>query len=299
MLPLLVAAFLASAPGAPGGEVPGAGGPGAHAASSPRWTWRHPDLEALYVAGRFEAGLAEARRRIALAPDDAHLYGHAARFLYEIGELKGKAAPRAERHAIYQEMLRLLETGLRHEPGHPFLLFGLGLAKARLGTTDGVLASLSMARSIEHAWRAAIASGFAYQSANGENQLPCDAMVALGIMYRMIPDWWIVGVIAGVRGDLDQSLAQLEAADACAPGRIRTMKERAATLLCMGTRRDDEGRLVAGRALAARVAAMTPTTGTERIDVRDARALGSDPTLACAYSRDGQQDLDERRLAGR
>ncbi|MCC7075025.1 MAG: hypothetical protein IT383_27180 [Deltaproteobacteria bacterium] len=290
----MVALGLAAAPAAPGDPVPHA-----PAASASRWSWRHPDLEALYVDGRFAEGLIEARRRIAVTPDDAHLYGHAARFLYELGELKGKAAPRAERRAIYREMLRLLEEGLRREPGHPLLLFGLGLAKARLGTTDGVLASLWMARSIEDSWRAAIASGFAYRSANGENQLPCDAMVALGIMQRMIPDWWILGVIAGTRGDLDASLALLDHADGCAPGRIRTMKERAATLLCMGTRRGDDARLAEGRALAARVAAMAPATGTERIDVRDARALASEPALACAYSRDGQQDLDERRLAGR
>ncbi len=296
MVFLVVALALTGTSGAPG--APDAATPSVVAAS-PRWTWRHPDLEAHYVAGRFDEGLIEARRRIALAPDDAHLYGHAARFLYEIAELKGKRAPRAERRALYREMLRLLEEGLRKEPGHPFLLFGLGLAKARLGTTDGVLASLWMARSIDESWRAAIAGGFAYKSANGENQLPCDAMVALGIMRRMIPDWWIVGAIAGVRGNLDASLALLDDADRCAPGRNRTLKERAATLLCMGTRRTDARRLDEGRTLAARVAAMAPTTGTERIDVADARALASDPTLACAYSRDGQQNLDERRLAGR
>lgn len=299
MLALAFTVALLGASPAQSGDAPSGAAPPAPVGAAPRWSWRHPDLDAMYTAGRFQDGLAEARRRLAASPGDAHLYGHAARFLYEIGELRGKGAPRAQRRAIYREMLGLLEEGLRREPGHPFLLFGLGLAKARLGTTEGVLSSLAMARSIESSWRAAIDSGFAYQSANGENQLPCDAMVALGIMKRMIPDWWIVELLAGTRGDLDASLALLDDADRCAPGRIRTLKERAATLLCLGKRRGDQRRLDEGRALAARVAALTPTTGTERIDVRDARALAEDPALACAYSRDGQQDLDQGRLADR
>lgn len=260
-------------------------------------TWRHPDLEALYVAQRHDEGLRRAREKLAASPDDAHLYGHAARFLYEIGERTRRTDRSVDKRALYEEMHALLERGLALEPDHPQLLFGLGIAKARLGTTKGVLASLSMAKDIEALWSKAAASGYRYRSAGGEQQLPCDAMLSLGIFYRMVPDWWIVEAIAGTRGDLDRALRLLEAADRCGPDRIRTLKELGAARLCFAERRGDDAVRAQGVAALRRVIALPPRFATERIDVRHARMLLEDPSLACGYSRDGQQELDEKALA--
>ena len=35
---------------------------------------------------------------------------------------------------------------------------------------------------------------------------------------------------------------------------------------------------------------------TDHVDIKHAAMLMNDPKLACGYSRDGQQDLDEKKL---
>ena len=43
-------------------------------------------------------------------------------------------------------------------------------------------------------------------------------------------------------------------------------------------------------------ALIPPGAPTDLTDVKHARMLIADPSLACEYSRDGQQDLDEAQL---
>ena len=71
------------------------------------------------------------------------------------------------------------------QPGHPRLLWGLGIAKGRLATSRGVVASLRTAKDVEAAWLAVVESDYSYSSLNGVEVIPCDTMVALGMFYRL------------------------------------------------------------------------------------------------------------------
>jgi hypothetical protein len=135
-----------------------------------------------------------------------------------------------------------------------------------------------------------------YSSLDRNEMLPCDALLTLGIFYRLLPDWWIVQVVAGTRGNLDRSLEMLERADRCGPDRIGTLKELGVTRLCIGTTRQDDAALKTGRGALERVRALDPEGRTDEIDRRHAAMLLAEPSLACAYSRDGQQKLDRASL---
>jgi hypothetical protein len=257
----------------------------------------HYDLELLYHEAEFQKGLELTERRIASTPDK-DLYWLKARFMFEIGEHWTRTDTSIDKEAWYKEMLAAADAGLALAPGDPHLRFARGVAMGRLGTTRGVLSSLFMAKDVEQDWLAvANAKGFHYQSIGNEELLPCDGYHALGIFYRLVPEWWIIQVIAGTRGDLDASLDFHRKAVACKPDDIDNWKELGATELCIADKRKDPSMLAAGLTSLSRALALPARTERERIDHRHSTMLIAQPSLACEYSRDGQQDLDESKLS--
>ena len=190
---------------------------------------------------------------------------------------------------------RLAETGLDLRPDDPHLRFARGLANARLGTTKGVLSSLFLARTVEGDWLYTANSGFTYSALGEKEVLPADVYQALGVFYRLVPDWWIVQVVAGTRGDLDKSHDFLQKA-AKSRANIPILKELGVTQLCIGTKRDDAKMLADGQATLDKALAMPPRDDKHRIDHKHIQMLKADPKMACEYSRDGQQDLDKKKM---
>lgn len=255
------------------------------------------DLEVLYHEQKFEEGLKVTKDRLTKSPDDKDLYWHAVRFMYEIGEHYGRDDKSIDKVAWYTEMAGYAETGLKKWPEDPHLQFAKGIALARLGTTKGVLATLSLADDVESAWLFTADSGFKYRSLGDEEYLPCDAQMAIGVFYRLVPDSWIVEAISGTRGSLDKAVSYLEKSDACYPNRMATLKELGVAKICRGQKNHDDVSMREGVAALAHAAAIPPKDATDYIDLKHIAGLLADSSTACGYSRDGQQDLDEKKLA--
>ncbi|MEQ1506813.1 MAG: hypothetical protein ABMB14_31590 [Myxococcota bacterium] len=254
------------------------------------------DLELMYHQGRFKDGLAACDARLKAAPT-SDLYWLKARFMYEIGETFQRTDTSIDKVAWYQSMLDAAEAGLKLAPDDPHLHFARGVAMGRLGTTRGVLSSLFMAKDVESDWLlVANHPTWTYASLGGNEVLPCDAFHALGIYYRLVPDWWIIQMIAGTRGDLDQSEAWNLRSTQCKPDEVENWKELGATRLCMGQKRNDPARVAEGVKSLNHGLTVTAVTPRQKLDRSHIQMLIADPSLACEYSRDGQQDLDEKKL---
>lgn len=254
------------------------------------------DLEILYYESRYQEGLALAEKRLAEAPT-AQLYWMKARFLYEIGEQFERDDPSIDKEAHYQKMLDASDAGLALAPGDLHLRFARGIAMGRLGTTRGVLRSLFMAKDVESDWLAvANSKTWTYSSIGGRELLPCDAQHAIGIYYRLVPDWWIIQVLAGTRGDLHKSVNWHTKAVSCKSNEPANWLELGVTQLCLGQREKDEAMLEAGRASLRKAQSLHAENPRMKIDVRNAGRVLADESMACEYSRDGQQDLDESKL---
>ena len=266
--------------------------PGQVDASSP-----HYELEVAYGEAKSLSAFQQLEQRIdgllAEAKGDADLYWMKARAMFEQGELIDRDAG-VDMVAHYQEMADAADTGLELRPNDPHLRFARGIALARLGTTKGVLSSLFLARDVEADWL--VATQCSYASVGQDEVLPNDAYQALGVFYRLVPDWWIVQVIAGTRGDLDKSLEMHEKATAGRPS-IDSLKELGVTELCIAETRDDEAMRARAMKTFARALSMPAQTEKNRIDHDHIGKLEADPSMACEYSRDGQQDLDKKKLA--
>lgn len=256
----------------------------------------HYDLELLYGEGKIDEGLAEARRQLEADPSDPELYRHVVRFLFEKGELIKRDDTSVDKIALYEEMYDLCNKALELDPGNPHLLFNRGIALGRLSTTRGVLSSLFNIKNVEQDWLASAQAPYRYLALSDAEELPCDTYLTLGIFYRIVPDSWVVGALAGTRGDLDKSLAWLEKADACSPNRIRTVKELGVAQLCIGTTRDQPEMIVKGQTTLSRMMGLPGQHTHTHLDKQHGAMLIKDPSLACEYSRDGQQDLDESKL---
>ncbi|MFT7519846.1 MAG: tetratricopeptide (TPR) repeat protein [Kiritimatiellia bacterium] len=256
----------------------------------------HYDLEQLYGNAQIKEGLAKAREQLAANPSDPALYRHVIRFLFEIGELVHREDTSMDKEALYQEMLDLCNKALELDPGNAHTLFNRGIATGRLATTHGVLASLGNLKSIEQDWLAAANAPYKYESLAGAEHLPCDTYLTLGIFYRVVPDYWIVQLLAGTRGDIDKSIAWLEKSNACQADRIRTLKELGVSRLCAGTRNKDPVRTATGKQVLSYLQTLPKSHTHSELDKAHAQMLIEDPSLACEYSRDGQQDLDEKNI---
>jgi hypothetical protein len=261
-------------------------------ASSPYW-----DVESLYSTSEFQACKARALDRIAATPSDPELYWLAARCQFEIAEGYGRNDPSVDKLAMYDEMLALCDRGLELSPGHPHLHFARSVAVGRIGTTRGVLASLFLAKDVEGSALAAAAPGYTYRSLYGRESLPADAHLVLGIFYRLVPESWVVKVLAGTRGDLALSIEHLEKAHALEPKRVSIAKELGVSRLCYAQRRNDPAMAAQGVAALTVALSIPAEQPTDYIDHRHVRQLLADPSLACGYSRDGQQDVDEAAVA--
>ncbi len=257
--------------------------------------YRHADLETLYAAKKFDEGLKAAKAKSAADPSDADLYWHVSRFMFEQGELIDKNSG-VDKVAFYQEMVDTVDAGLAVDPKDAHLLFARGIGHGRLGTTKGVLSTLFLASSVEDDWLAAANSGFAYSSSDGSEIMPCDVYHALGIYYRLVPDSWIVQMIAGTRGSLEKSLSYTTKAVACAPKRIHSTKEKGVSQICKGTSEKDPALVEKGKATLATVANLPGSTTKDKLDKKHAAMIIEDTKMACGYSRDGQQDLDQAKL---
>ena len=54
--------------------------------------------------------------------------------------------------------------------------------------------------------------------------------------------------------------------------------------------------LAQGQQTLQRVLTLPAVTKKDQIDHRHAQAVIDDPSIACGYSRDGQQEIDEAKL---
>jgi len=264
--------------------------PGQVTPSHPYW-----DLEVLYYRQEHKKAALLAEKRYS-ETQDPHLLLYIGRSWYQYLEGNEEITNKKQRLALLERGFAALEQGVKDLPEDGHLKFAYGVMLGRIGTTRGVLASLRTADDIERMWLDSLDAKPAYASIGLQEELPCDTYLALGIFYRLVPDYWIVKVISGTRGDLDKSLKMHQRGVACAGERIRNIKELAVTQLCIGTKRNQPEMIEAGKKSVNRYLAIAPRANQDFVDIRHGADLLLDPSIACSYSRDGQQDLDESKI---
>ena len=122
---------------------------------------------------------------------------------------------------------------------------------------------------------------------------PGDAYFALGQFYRLCPDWTIVQMLVGTKGDIDESIRWHRKGVAFTPTRAEMSKELGVSLLCKASRDDDPAALAEGKKWLNKALAMPSQKATDDIDKKQIPIILSRADDACGYSRDGWQEVSK------
>lgn len=248
---------------------------------------------------QYLAGFARARDWydyiLANRKADARPYWQLAQVLFMEGEILKEDLD--QRLARYERVSKLADACIAATPTVAACHIYKGIGEGRAATARGVVNSLFSAKPVEEAW---LESERVAQGKNDptNQDILTGTHIALTIFYRLIPDSWLVKLLARVRGDLEKSIAHGKAAVALQPYRLEAYKELAVAYLCSYERDDDNVQyLEEGKAILTKIVEGGYDTQnirvTDAIDKRHARELLAAPDKACGYSRDGYQDTSE------
>ena len=159
----------------------------------------------------------------------------------------------------------------------------------RRGSTKGVLNSLGDLRELSETLDKAESLKPTYRAENGAGNGMGDIYNCHGMLVRIVPDWFILQVLFGARGDMARSVDYQRKAVALEPNRIEYNKELGVSLVCYGQKQNDQAAVREGRQYLEKVATLPVLKSSDNIDKEHSRILLSDPGLACGYSRDAQQ----------
>jgi tetratricopeptide (TPR) repeat protein len=162
----------------------------------------------------------------------------------------------------------------------------------RLATTRGMVSAARQAPTIASLLERGIALAPTHRDSEVNSTLG-NLYHAAAAFYRLMPDWFWLEWVIGVRGDKDRSVEYSRRAVALAETRLDYQVELGAGLLCLGTSRGDAARLREGREVLRHSQELKPLLETDGIDMAYAQILLQQPEKACTYARDGFVDLKQ------
>jgi hypothetical protein len=263
--------------------------PGRLSSPSLRSLWREGlrlerDEYLLESAARYELIVGQV-------PEESFTYWRIARNYWRHGE--GLPVEDGEERVRYFEMAEDWSArGLSIDPECAPCMLWKFVSMGRQATTRGLLTAVSDAREMDWLLKQGIAlqPSFADDSANSTLG---NLYYAGAVFYRIVPDWFWVKWVLGMRGDKDLSLEFARKAVAMAEMRVDYRVELGASLLCYGATRKKPLAIIEGFEVLRQAEGLDPYLSTDHLDKAHAQVLLSEPQKACGYSRDGFIDVDE------
>lgn len=221
-----------------------------------------------------------------------HAHWRAARATWLLGEsLPLEASERRLVH--FRRALTLSDRGLEADPECAGCMLWKFTAMGRVRTTEGIWTGIRQVPEMAELLDRGIELQPSYRDGDRNSTLG-NLHYSSAIFYRLVPEWWWIRWIIGVKGDKDRALAHSRAALLLHPNRLDYQIEVATQLLCIGTSRGDDTSLQAGlddlRVAVAREA-QNPDDARE---IRFGERMLEQPEIACSYSGDQILELDER-----
>jgi hypothetical protein len=265
-----------------------AGLPGRLSNPSLRSLWR----EALDLERR--GHLQESARRyelIALSiPEEAYTYWRLARNYWRLGE-NLPLDLKVERGRYFDLSEEWAGRGLEVDSDCAACMLWKFVSMGRQATTRGLLTAAGDVREMDELLRRGIQLAPSHRDNDG-NMTMGNLYYAGSVFYRVVPEWWWLKWLVGVRGDKPKSLDYARNAVGLAPVRIDYRVELGASLLCLGLDRGDSDQISEGKKVLRATRGLGDFLSTDQLDKRHAEVLIEFPERACGYSRDGFIDVE-------
>lgn len=236
-----------------------------------------------------------ARRFGALAGDaaaSAQAHWRSARCYWLAGESLdvGQVEERVEH---YERARDVAARGIDLDPQCAECMLWKFSSMGRLGTTRGLWGEISSVAEMAELLDRAIALEPTSQDSEWNSTLG-NLYYASAIFYRVVPDWFWMSWLMGVRGDKERALSDARTALSIHPMRLDYRIEVGSQLLCLGATKEQEKRLAEGRRILEEALSMEPANHEEAHELRAARIMLDAPERSCGYTGDTWMELDEQ-----
>jgi hypothetical protein len=104
------------------------------------------------------------------------------------------------------------------------------------------------------------------------------------VFYRVLPDWFWLKWILGIRGDKQRALEHARTALALHQSRIDYRVEVGSQLMCLGATKKDPKRLAEGRQVLAEASTIQPRNLDDKREIAAAHVMIAAPKRACSYA---------------
>ncbi len=194
--------------------------------------------------------------------------------------------------SIFVRGERAAEKCLQKQVDHPICELYLGAMTGKIASIDGIFTSLKKAKRVEKLWTDVTQSKYNYRFGEASS-LQGNARYALGIFYRLIPDFFLMRWLFGVSGDIKKSVRYHREALALDPPNPCSKVMLAVSLLCAakGDVKEPEGQEGLKHLREARL--LTAKSMVAKACQNDTTRLEQSPAQACGYETARQQETSE------
>ena len=242
---------------------------------------------------RFAASIHDYERIIALQPESGYAYSRVSRSYWRIAD--GLSIDQKEERIAHLDLAeKWAQRGLDIDSECAECMLWLYASMGRLITNRGILSGARQARTMSRLLDDAIALQPA-QRDNQYNSTLGNLYYARAIWHRMVPDWFWLKWVIGVRGNKYKALEDIDRAVQISGVRVDYQVERGAVLLCLGTAKHLPERVEEGKEVLHDALELDHLFETDEQDVRLAEALLAGPDKACGLTRDGFIDVDSAK----
>ncbi len=165
------------------------------------------------------------------------------------------------------------------------------IAMGRLGTTRGAWTAIRRASEMAELLERGIELEPTHADSENNSTLG-NLHYSSAIFYRVLPDWFFMRWIAGVRGDKERALEHSREALSLHPARLDFLIEVGTQLLCLGSTRDDPAQIAEGSEVMRAALLREPSTQSEEREIAAARIMLDTPRKSCGYSGDTWVEID-------
>ncbi len=219
-------------------------------------------------------------------------YWQAADAAFQYGNTFSDPNDFAKARKLFERGKKHADNCLKIQAENPLCKFYLGVNVGKMASIDGIFASLKNAKLVEKMWVETTESPYNYQFSE-KTSLQGASRYALGMFYRLVPDFIVMKWLFDVRGDISKSVAyhrenlHYDAPNVCS----RTMF--AVSLICEGKSDFTTQSGQEGLAQIREARNLPVTSALYASCAKDLPRLEKDPKMACGYETSRQQETSE------
>ncbi len=192
----------------------------------------------------------------------------------------------------------LLELAIERDPNCGECMLWKFIAKGRVLTTGGIVDAVRVLPEMNELLERAFELQPTHQD-SADNSSLGNLYYSSAIFNRLVPDFFLMKWLVGVRGDKWKALEHSRKALELHPNRLDYQVELGTQLLCIGTSKKKKDHLAEGRVVLEETIALVPATEDARREIYFAKKLLEEPKQACGYTGDDIVDIDEEEAKGR